>query len=237
MIEIDLLRPRLAQAVEELTPLVQDAAINVEDEEAEAETRCWLNESGLPLDWVGPGITPDEFFFVTTLYGRMPPNSRRTHIRKFFPRFVQEAGRDIRNFTTELLANWQLRNPWMKDRLCQMAEVLRESQRTMEGYVAALREIERKATPDHPTPALDRIIRDHRQPSQFKTLSVFIRDCVKGNCFPIDSRVRKQLTKYELPVNERCLVRICLSMGQNPRRIARIFFSAPQMRQAASRRP
>jgi hypothetical protein len=98
----------------------------------------------------------------------------------------------------------------------------------MEGYVAALREIETKATPDYPTPALDRIIHDHRQPGQFKTLSVFIRDCVKGNCFPIDSRVWNQLTKYGLPHDERCLVRICLSMGLNPRKVARIFFLAPQ---------
>lgn len=234
MIDIDLLQTRLTQAVEELTPLVQAEGNNVEDEEVEAETRYWLDGSGPPLDWAGSGITPDEFFFITTLYGTMPSEGRRTHIRKFFPLFVREADRDIRNFTTALLANWKLRYPWMRlrypwmeRRLCQMACVLRQSGLTMEGYVAALRGMESKATLENPTPALDRIIRDH-QAGGVKTLSVFIRDAVKGNCFPIDCRVENQLTNYDLPVNEQCLVRICLRMGQNPRKVARIFFLAPQ---------
>jgi hypothetical protein len=93
----------------------------------------------------------------------------------------------------------------------------------MEVYAASLREIETRATPETPMPALDCIMRDHRA-GEGKTLSVFVRDCVKGNCFPIDSRVKKQLEAYGLPVNKRCLVSLCLSMGLNPRTTARIFY-------------
>jgi hypothetical protein len=216
------LEKRLARAVEELTSLVP-AGIKVEDEDSDARVRKLLDGNNPPLDWASPGITPDEWFFITTLYGTMTKEGQWTHIRKFFPLFVQLVRRDIRNFTTELLANWELRYPWMKQRLCRMAKVLQQSGLTMEGYVAALREIESKATPDNPTPALDRIIRDHRA-GGVKTLSVFIRDAVKGNCFPIDSRVENQLTTYDLPVNERCLVSLCLSMDLNPRKVARIFY-------------
>ena len=227
MIDIELLQPRLAKALEELAPLVPAAGIRVEDEDLAVGVRQWLDGNEPPLDWAGPGITPDEFLFITTLYGTMTREGQRTHIRTFFPLFVQQAGRDIRNFTIPKIANWELRSPWMKTRLCRMAEVLRQSGLTMEGYVSNLCEIESKATPNNPMPALDRIIRDHRA-NAVKTLSVFIRDCVKGNCFPIDRRVENQLKKYGLPVNERCLVSLCLSMDLNPRKVARIFYGADE---------
>jgi len=49
---------------------------------------------------------------------------------------------------------------------------------------------------------------------------------VKGNCFPIDSRVRKVLAAYGLPDDEQCLVSLCLSQRRNTREIARIFYQA-----------
>ncbi len=217
---------RFAEAVAELTTRVQTAGIDVEDDNTDAETKSWLNGAGPPLDWSGVGISADEWFFITTLYGTMTLDGQRTHIRKFFPSFIQQAERDIRNFTPALLANWRLRQAWMKTRLCRMAEVLRDQRLRMSDYVASLRETESRATPENPMPALARIMRDHRA-GEGKTLSVFIRDCVKGNCFPIDSRVAKQLNAFGLPANERQLVSLCLRLSLNPRRTARIFYQAP----------
>jgi hypothetical protein len=105
--------------------------------------------------------------------------------------------------------------------------VLRERGITMSDYVLSLREIESRATPENPMPALACIMRDHRA-GEGNRLSVFIRDCVKGNCFPIDSRVAKQLNAYGLPNHERRLVSICLALALNPRRTARIFYQAPR---------
>ena len=81
------------------------------------------------------------------------------------------------------------------------------------------------ATPDNPMPALDTIISDH-QASGWKTLSVFIRDSVGGNSFPIDSRVEKELKRYALPVDERQLVSLSLAIDRNPRVLARMFYGA-----------
>lgn len=217
---------RFAEAVTELTSRVATAVIDVEDDNTDAEARRWLNGAGPPLDWSGAEITSDECFFITTLYGTMTLDGQRTHIRKFFPSFIQQAARDIRSFTPALIADWRLRQPWMKTRLCRMADVLRERGLTMNDYVASLRETENRATPENPMPALARIMRDHRA-GEGKTLSVFIRDCVKGNCFPIDSRVAKQLNAFGLPSNERQLVSLCLRLSLNPRRTARIFYQAP----------
>lgn len=219
------LHEHFARAVEELGSRVDAARINVEDEDTGSETRRWLDGMGPPLAWAAQGITPDEWFFITTLYGTMTLDGQRTHIRKFFPLFVQDFGRDIRNFRGNLLDDWRLRSAWMKTRLYRMAEILRQNEQSMGDYVAILREIESKATPDNPMPALDRIMRDHRA-GEGKTLGVFVRDCVRGNSFPIDTRVAKQLETYGLPNAERRLVGLCLGMGLNPRKVARIFYQA-----------
>ncbi len=144
----------------------------------------------------------------------------------FFPCFVSQTNRDVRNFTSVILADWRLRQPWMRTRLCRMADVLAQAGQSMTDYVEGLRDADAKATLTDPMPAHDRIFRDHRA-GEGKTLSVFVRDCVKGNCFPIDSRVANQLGSFGLPKNERLLVSLCLSEGLNPRRIARTFLQAP----------
>jgi hypothetical protein len=113
----------------------------------------------------------------------------------------------------------------MRARLCKMGKILRERGMSMSEYVEKLRSLEGNATPQSPTPALDRIIDDH-QATGVKTLSVFVRDCVKGNSFPIDLRVRRQLEKHQLPEDEGLLVRMCLALDQNPRIVARIFYEA-----------
>jgi hypothetical protein len=95
----------------------------------------------------------------------------------------------------------------------------------MQEYVEELRALEKRTAPDNPTPALDRIVADHGA-TGVKTLSVFVRDCVGGNSFPIDLRVRRQIEKYNLPIDERLLIRISLELGQNPRELARVFYQA-----------
>lgn len=196
------------------------------DENAESELRKWLDGNDQPLDWSGPHVTADEWFFITTLYGEMTLKGQRSHIRTFFsPLFVEAAQRDIRNFVPGMEAFTGLRSAWMARRLCRMGALLREREITMTNYVQHLQALESQATLDNPMPALDAIIRDH-QATGWKTLSVFVRDCVGGNCFPIDSRVQKELDKRGLPVNERLLVSLSLALNKNPRQVARMFYEA-----------
>lgn len=197
------------------------------DENAESEVRLWLDGEAEPMNWtLSEKITPDEWFFITTLYGEMTLEGQRTHIRKYFPTlFVQAARRDIRNFKPGLPEYAGLRSAWMSNRLCKMGSVLREGDMTMGEYVQKLRRIESSATPDNPMPALDKIIRDHSA-TGWKTLSVFVRDCAGGACFPIDTRVEKELKRHSLPVDEKRLVGLSLGIGGNPRQIARMFYEA-----------
>jgi hypothetical protein len=197
------------------------------DEDVEEQLRSWLDGADEPLPWTHRDrVTPDEWFFVTTLYGEMTMDSQRAHIRKYFPLlFVGGAGRDIRNFVPGMPEFAGLRSQWMWKRLCRMGEILRQRGLSMSEYTASLRALELAATPEDPMPALDAVIRDHRA-TGWKTLSVFVRDCVGGNCFPIDSRVEKALQRHALPVNERTLVGLSLAIGRNPRKLARLFYVA-----------
>jgi hypothetical protein len=197
------------------------------DENAESSLHGWLDVPD-PLPWAdAEGVTEDEWFFVTTLYGQQTMDDQRRSIRKHFPTlFVQKARRDVRNFVPDL-ADYRrlLRAPWMGVRLCRMGEILRERRLSMADYARDLKRHDLLASPENPMPALDVIVRDHRA-TGWKTLSVFVRDCVKGSCFPIDSRVEWALKKYDLPVNERLLVKMSLHLDKNPRPIARMFFDA-----------
>jgi hypothetical protein len=113
------------------------------DATIDQDIREWLNGQDGPLGWQEPqGITADEYFFITTLYGPMNPEAERTIIRKSFgPLFVQAAKRDIRNFVPKMPEFKGLRYPFMGKRLCRMGEVLRGRSITMEEYVQELRSL------------------------------------------------------------------------------------------------
>ena len=216
---------RVRRAAEELEARYADELM--EDEDTDAELRTWLDGNDPPLPWTyHDKVTADEWFFITTLYGEMTLDGQRTHIRKYYPAlFVEAADRDMRNFLPDMLGYQGLRSGWMKTRLAKMGQILRDRNQTMEDYTEQLRAIEKGATAANPEPALDTIIRDH-QATGWKTLSVFVRDCVNGNSFPIDSRVEKELKRWDLPVDERRLTSLSLEIGRDPKKLARMFYTA-----------
>jgi hypothetical protein len=216
---------RFRNAVSELDGIFPDDRLT--DENVESELRQWLDGTGPPLAWTFSGrVTPDEWFFITTLYGKMTLDGQRTHIRKYFPMlFVGAVNHDIRNFVPSMPEYAGLRTDWMPRRLTRMAEILRLRNQSMAEYAEGLKRLESLATPTNPMPALDAIRQDHKATS-WKTLSVFVRDCIGGNCFPIDSRVQKELERHRLPAYERHLVSLSLEIGRNPRQVERMFYRA-----------
>jgi len=158
MAEYESIPPKLLDqfttAVEALEHRLRRRSPKLEDENVSADLRQWLDGDDEPLDWQGRGVTPDEYFFITTLYGTMTLDGQRTMIRKFFgPLFVKAAKRDIRTFRSDLGGYSGLRSGWMKTRLCKMGALLRRNGISMGQYVAELRRLEKKASPDNPTPA------------------------------------------------------------------------------------
>jgi len=197
------------------------------DANVDTELRRWLDGPDSPLPWSDPtAVTPDEWFFITTLCGDLPPDAQRTQNRKHFaPLFVAKANRDIRSFRPELLKGAALWSSSMTYRLCKMGEILRDRGQSMSAYVAVLKKLEQDAELRDPTPALDAFVLLHQTPAP-KTLSHFIRDCVLGNAFPLDAPTQKQLAHYNLPADERLLVSLSLELNRNPRLTSRMFSHA-----------
>ena len=225
MVHESELQNRLLSAAGELARRYANELL--EDEDTDGELRTWLDGKDTPLPWTSPDlVTSDEWFFISTLYGEMTLDGQRTHIRKYYPTlFGDAADRDMRKFVPDMAQYAGLRSGWMKSRLAKMGQILRDRGMTMDEYTAELRSVEQGATPGRPTPALDAIIRDH-QATGWKTLSVFVRDCVGGNSFPIDSRVEKELKRWELPIDERKLISLSLRIGRDPKKLARMFYMA-----------
>ena len=97
---------------------------------------------------------------------------------------------------------------------------------SMSEYAQALRELEKCAQRVTPCPLWTELYLTARA-TGWKTLSVFVRDCVGGNCFPIDSRVEKELVWRGLPRDERVLVGLCLRIGENrPASVPRMFYES-----------
>ena len=119
------------------------------DANVERSVHEWLDGADKPLPWSDPtALTADEWFFITTLYGRMNPQGQRAHIRSFFePLFVRAGGRDIRNFRPGLPQYKGLRAPWMAARLWTMGEILRSRHMTMLDYAHWLQDLDHRASP------------------------------------------------------------------------------------------
>ena len=94
---------RFREAVRHLEERYGD--FRLEDEKTDQELRSWLDGADQPLDWAElETVTPDEWFFISTLYGEMTLEGQRSHIRKYFPSlFVDAARRDTRTSFSKCL--------------------------------------------------------------------------------------------------------------------------------------
>ena len=117
----------LVAAVESLDRHFAQAPERLADRNVDVELRRWLDGAGPQLDWSGQRVTADEWFFITTLYGQRTRDQQRSLIRQYFPRFLSEAARDVRNLTSEVTRDWVLDQEWMKPRLIKMGGILRVS--------------------------------------------------------------------------------------------------------------
>ncbi len=125
---------RFRDAVAAVDGVYGEDVRRLEDWNTDAQLRDWLDRRDEPLPWTDPSgsVTPDEWFFITTLYGTMTLDGQRSHIRRFFsPLLVAAARRDMRNFFPGMSEYAGLRSEWMSERLCRMGTVLRERGMTL----------------------------------------------------------------------------------------------------------
>jgi hypothetical protein len=108
---------------------------------------------------------------------------------------------------------------WQRGYAESMTRTLKERSETFDTFCQHVRDKAKRA----PTAALHMLYAAAGAPKGAKVLSLFCRDKLKIECFPIDRHVRRHLQRHSLPVSEPALVRICRKAGVESRLAATAF--------------
>ena len=106
---------------------------------------------------------------------------------------------------------------WQNKTVETLAESLRVMSMTMETFCSKVQWL---ATNMDPALAKRWFYKSCGNPQGFKTLSLFCRDSLKIEAFPIDRHVSRRLALYNLPVDENALVHLCMQAALNVREVA-----------------
>jgi hypothetical protein len=92
------IRTRFRTAAAELERFNPTDDDRLDDCNTATELRKWLDSGDEALPWSGTSATPDERFFITTLYGQMTLAGPRTLVRKFFRPLFARSGPPVHGF-------------------------------------------------------------------------------------------------------------------------------------------
>ena len=104
----EILTEKFAAAVTVLDRHFASNPDRLEDRNADAEMRGWLDGNDQPLPWGGAESTADEWFFITTLYGQETRPQQRRRIRRYFPLFKELTGGRLENLIPSMIRDWTL---------------------------------------------------------------------------------------------------------------------------------
>lgn len=108
---------------------------------------------------------------------------------------------------------------WQRKMVNTLARHLKSRQQSMTEFCEEIR----RAALDNPYMALWTFYSSCGSAMGPKVLSLFCRDALKVPAFPIDRHVKRHLEKWNLPVNENALIRICQLADLSPREVATSF--------------
>lgn len=107
---------------------------------------------------------------------------------------------------------------WQNQFIQKMVRHLHTARTSMDGFCISIKMAARK------NPLVGLSLYYQSIGAQSKVLSLFARDCLKIAAFPIDRHVERWLKKYDLPVDEIKLLKLCMKADLNPREVAVAFF-------------
>lgn len=100
---------------------------------------------------------------------------------------------------------------WQMSYTRNLRKFLRATDRTMQGWCERLR-----TAPD----ARSWFFREVGSPNGAKVLSLFLRDKIRAESFPIDRHVKRTLQENSLPQTEDGMISLCKSIGYDPCTVA-----------------
>jgi len=156
-----------------------------------------------PFEWL-KGRSYSDSFVICIGAGPWKFTRRRViqgmALKKLCSRDISEIFRTINWYPLE----------WQNNFLDSMRKYLINNKITMEKFCSSLNKNE----------ARNKIFSAAGCPHGSKVLSLFCRDVLKVDAFPIDRHVKRFLEEHNLPANEQSMIKICHNAGLDPCEVA-----------------
>ena len=208
--------PVLHQLVERIKVLyetlrpIHNAHGESEDNRVEDNTIAWLEDPTAVK-------SADHWLITCICYGPWREQRQKRVWQRAGPRFERDLGGDIRNITEDNVRDLGFPFGWQREWLVSLSNYLRKCRMSFGELVRTL--------PEDGIEARNELLEALGVKEGTKVLSVFVRDCLKRDVFPIDTRVHSLLSALVLPQDERALVRLCRKANVSPRVLNRMLYS------------
>jgi len=180
-----------------------------EDSRAEDNTRQWLGPLAVK--------SPDHWLITCICYGPWREERQKKVWQRAGLTFEADFGGDISKITEDNVGDLGFPLRWQSEWLVSLSNYLRKQGKSFEELV--------KTLPEDGLEARDELLKALGvKGGESKILSVFVRDCLRRDVFPIDTRVRSLLSALVLPDDERALVEISRMAQIRPTVLNRMFY-------------
>jgi len=173
------------------------------------------------VEWLGDPTavkSVDHWLITCICYGPWREPRQKEVWQRAGSRFEEDFGGDVRNITEGNVNDLGFPLKWQRDWLVSLSSHLRSRGMSLRGLVEGL--------PEDGLEASDELLRALRiRGRRSKVIGIFVRDCLKRDVFPIDTRVRFLLSALVLPREERALVRLCQKAQVGATTLNRMFYS------------
>ena len=156
----------------------------------------------------------DYSFVLNQCFGPWRPKRQKEVWQTAYKIFKEDCKGDLRNATDSVDMGFQLN--WQKERMIKMSKFLNKNKLSFTEFIKETENMNGVTVRDEFKRILGSVTT--------KTISTFIRDCLRKDVFPIDTRVQKILSYVGLPVDEDMMVYLSRKVGLNPRVFERMLY-------------
>lgn len=172
------------------------------------------------IKWLGDPTavkSKDHWLITCICYGPWREERQKKVWQRAGLTFEADFGGDIRNITVDNVRTLGFPFDWQREWLVSLSNYLRNQGISFGDLV--------KVLPEDGLEARDGLLKVLGVKGNLsKILSVFVRDCLKRDVFPIDTRVRSLLSALVLPEDECALVEISRRAHIKPTVLNRMFY-------------
>ena len=160
---------------------------------------------------------PDYYFILNLCYGPWRVKRQKDVWQNVYQNFKSKCKGDLQKIA-ERSVNIGFPFEWQENRALFLSEYLNDKGITFAQFLQGLKSKNGLEVRD----TIGEVVR--ATPGITKTISTFVRDWLRKDVFPIDTRVEKLLSYLGLPRGEEMMVFLSRKVGANPRIFNRILY-------------